>query len=137
MIAMRHGCQKWRRIVAKRTPEDVCIEYAIAAEAVRKYTRLMRANPCTEASEGEFITGAPGLGGFVSDCLSEFFAAPKGPGGEFPRYKEFHDLMCDGCKARLDAINLRSAARVHLGAAKRRVEAIGKRLNAEASHGNH
>ncbi len=111
----------------KRTAEESCIEYAIAVEAVRKYTRIMRANPCTEGSRGNFIeTGEV-------ECLDEFFGAPKGPDGEFPRYQEFHDRMCDACKARLDAINLRHAARVHLGAAKRSVEAVGKRLNAEAS----
>jgi len=115
-------------MAVKKTAEDACISYATAREAVLRYTRLMRENPCTEASEGEFIDGAPGPGGFVPDCLSEFFGAPKGPDGEFPRYFEFHDAMCDACKARLDAINLRHAARVHLGAAKRSVEAIGKRL---------
>jgi len=120
----------------KRSPEDVCRDYARAVEAVRIYTRVIRENPCTEASEGEFIDGAPGLGGFAPDCLSEFFSAPKGPDGEFPRYREFHDMMCDACKARLDAINLRRAARIHLGAAKRSVEAIGKRLRkvSEVSH---
>jgi hypothetical protein len=127
----------------KRTPEEACIAYAEAVEAVRKQTRFLRdrANYCenyepTERAEYNIEAMAlvyPGYAGTSkSSCLDEFFSAPKGPDGEFPRYQEFHGRMCDACKNRLDAINLRSNARKVLGACKRSVEAIGKRSKAVA-----
>jgi hypothetical protein len=39
--------------MAKRTPEDVCIEYAIAVAAVRAQTRILRDNRCPDESIGE------------------------------------------------------------------------------------
>lgn len=109
----------------RRTPIEACIGYAIAAEAVREQTRIMRSHQCTEGSRRDtHETGEV-------ECLDTFFAAPKGPDGEFPRYQEFHDAMCDNCKARLDALNLRRDARRRLGIAKRSVEAVGKRLQKE------
>lgn len=112
----------------RRTAEDVCVEYAIAVAAVREQTRIMAAHRCTEGSRKNFNeTGE-------TECLDDFFAAPKGPDGEFPRYREFHDRMCDNCKRRLQALDDRRQARIRLGAAKRAVEAVGKRLNGEVKH---
>lgn len=114
----------------KRTAEQACVDYSIASGAVRRYTSNIRKALCIRMSDtcpdGDWGSGT---GPDIKTCLDEFFHAPKGPDGEFPRYREFHEKMCSGCKTRLDLINLRSAARVHLGACKRSVVAIGKRLH--------
>lgn len=112
---------------AKRTAVEVCVAYSFAVEAVREHTRILRDNRCEEESKGELDTASGFSVGQVSSCLDEFFQAPKGPDGEFPRFQEFYDRMCDACKKRLQAINDRREARKILGAAKRAVEAIGKR----------
>jgi hypothetical protein len=57
--------------------------------------------------------------------------------GPAPNYREYPEIayedMCDGCKVRLKAFEDRREARKRLGAAKRAVEAIGKREIAAAA----
>jgi hypothetical protein len=114
--------------------EEACARYAQCAGEIRRLTRLLRTTRCPEESGaervlyGSFSPGAPAIG----SCLDDFFAAPKGPDGEFPRYKEFYDQMCDICKAKLAAIDDRREWRKQLGAAKRVVENIGKRAKVSA-----
>jgi len=61
-------------------------------------------------------------------CLDDLFNAPKGPDGEFPRFSEYYEEMCESCKDRYNAIQERKNARRRLGTAKRGVETVGKRL---------
>jgi len=97
----------------RKSPEDVCIEYAIAAEAVREQTRIIRANRCTTAdrpSERSYTEGS------MTPCLDD-------EGLD-------RDDWCEACKVREIAIAARKSARQRLKNAKRSVEVVGKRLNA-------
>jgi hypothetical protein len=114
---------------AKRTSAEVCIEYAIAHAAVTEQTRILRDTNCEVAELGEaadWNENYPGMNGTPS-CLDELFSAPKGPEHEFPRFQEFYDKMCDPCKVKFAAVEARKDAKRRFGAAKRAVEAIGKR----------
>lgn len=117
--------------MAKRTAEEVCIEYAISVEAVREQTRIMAANRCIEesAEEVEHTTGRLVSPAVVS-CLTRHWEIV------VTKYREEPALaledMCDKCQTRLEAFEVRAAAKKRLGAAKRAVEAIGKRINKAA-----
>lgn len=96
----------------RKSPEDACVEYAIAAELVRVYTRIIRANRCTVAdspSERSFTEGS------MTPCHSDVGIDA--------------DEWCEACLKSHDAVAARRLARKRLGAAKRSVEAVGKRLN--------
>jgi hypothetical protein len=109
----------------RRTAEEVCIAYAVAVERVRFHTRIMHNHPCTEGRRKNFNeTGE-------TECLDQHFAIEVYDGGhgnpkERPSLAE--EDMCDNCRTRLQALNERKDARKRLGAAKRSVEAVGKRL---------
>jgi hypothetical protein len=114
---------------SKRTPSEVCIEFALAHSAVTDQTRILRETICEIAEPGEAADWSgnyPGSAG-VPSCLDNFFGAPKGPDGEFPRWQEFYDKMCGPCKVKLAAVEARKDAKRRFGAAKRAVDAIGKR----------
>jgi hypothetical protein len=112
---------------SKRSAEEVCVEYAIAAESVREQTRIMRNNRREEESKGE--RGAYGcVEGAQESCLSEHWSIEATPYGERPS-RAFED-MCELCQIRLKAFETRRECKRRLGAAKRAVEAIGKRLQA-------
>jgi hypothetical protein len=107
----------------KRTAEQVCIEYAIAVEAVREQTRIMRDNRCPNES-ANFTEHGMNVDG-ESSCLDDLFEIMKEGAEEDSDYEE----MCPACKIRFHALQKRRAARKRLGAAKRAVESIGKREN--------
>jgi hypothetical protein len=114
---------------SKRSAEEVCVEYAAAHAAVTAQTRILRETTCEFAEPGEAADWSgnyPGMAGTPS-CLDDFFGAPKGPDGEFPRYREFYDKMCEPCKVKLAAVEARKEAKRRFGAAKRAEAAIGKR----------
>jgi hypothetical protein len=118
---------------SKRSAEEVCVEYAIAAESVREQTRIMRDNPCTEQSGGELDLASGYSNGAQESCMSRHWNVVTGPP---PNYREepelTYDGMCEPCKIRLKAFDARRECKRRLGAAKRAVEAIGKR---EAARG--
>lgn len=117
----------------KRTAPEACIEYALAVAAVREQTRILRDTKCEieEAAErADWSENYPGSEGTPS-CLDNYFHAPKGPDAEFPRAQEFYEKMCAPCKVKLRAVENRKDAKRRLGAAKRSVESVGKRIDQE------
>lgn len=113
-----------------RTANDVTVEYAIAVECVREQTRIMAKNRCEGESKGEI-----GMSGYregaEESCLNKHWSivvvsGGHGEGREVPGMA--YDDMCDECKTRLQAFLDRREARKRLGAAKRAVETVGKRL---------
>ena len=71
------------------------------------------------------------------DCVDRLFHCPSGPDDERPRWQEFFDAMCPRCVKRLATLDERKAARAKLGAAKRTLLTVGKRLlKREAGDGN-
>jgi hypothetical protein len=122
---------------ARRSPEDVCIEYAIAAAHVRELTRKIVPGECTNMASTESLPtwGEPPAP--HEPCISRLFSLKPEYGRDRESYleasEEIQDEMCDRCRESLKAVRERKIARVRLGAAKRSVEAIGKRLNAEAA----
>lgn len=96
-----------------RTPEEVCIEYALAVECVRDQTRIILNNRCTVAdrpSERSYTEGT------MTPCLLD-------DGQE-------REDWCAACIAKDEAKTLRKDFRKRLAVAKRRIEAVGKRLQA-------
>jgi hypothetical protein len=101
----------------KRTAEEVCIEYARAAEAVREQTRIILNNRCTVAdspSERSYTEGT------MTPCWQDIGL-------------EDREDWCEECVAKDAAKTLRAQLRKRLRAAKRSVEAVGKRLMKEGS----
>lgn len=115
-----------RGTMRKRTASEACIEYAIAAQAVREQTRIMGNNRCVEESAEEIEHAAGRLvSPAVPSCLTQHWEIVVG------KYREEPALaledMCEKCQIRLEAFEARKVAKKRLGAAKRSVEAIGKR----------
>jgi len=110
----------------RKTAEQACIDYALAVADKRKYHAIICAPTCIHILEWDRTmpdTPRP------DTCLDEFFTAPKGPDGEFPRHNEFFAKLCDPCKGKLGALTLRADAGRRIGAARRSIGAIGKRLS--------
>lgn len=118
----------------KRTPEDVCIEYALAVAAVRELTRKIIPGECTTMATADALEfWQPGYKEERTEpCISQLFSLK--PSGSYDReaYLEMaYDLeeaMCERCKESLQAVRERKALRKRLGAAKRSVETVGKKL---------
>jgi len=114
----------------KRTAEDVCIEYALAAEAVREHKRYLndRSNFCEgyePAEEEDYATNYPGYRGTSrNSCLEEYDALEEVDKGAF-----IDNEMCSKCKVRLNVRFLLWLRKKDMQSAKRSVEAVGKRLN--------
>lgn len=118
----------------KRTAEDVCIEYAIAAGVVRSITDKIKPWECTKYVQGGVnLDWKPGRTEPVDPCLQQLFAK-RDPDERQDVYdeaqQEIEDEMCDRCRESLQAVRDRKVARKRLGAAKRAVDAVGKRLGA-------
>lgn len=125
----------------RRSPEDVCVQYAVAVAAVRQLTKVIgdRLNQCEIAAQacGELdaaVQSRPSIQAMLKppdmeDCLTKHWQIAIGPA---PNYREEPYLayvdMCDACQLRCDRIAERKIARKRLGAAKRAVEAVGKRV---------
>lgn len=111
----------------RRTAEDVCIEYAIAVAAVREQTAIVHKHSCTEGNRQ--YTAETG----EEECLDRHFRIEVYQAGD-DRPMERPELaaedMCENCQIRLKALDTRRGYRKRLGAAKRAVEIVGKRLNA-------
>lgn len=121
----------------KRTPEQVCIEYAIAVRIVRELTRKIVPGECIFQAAVESHPWCPGATTPIDPCISRLFSLKPEDGRNREAYLEASDEieeeMCDRCKVSLQAVRDRKDARKRLGAAKRSVEAMGKRLNARAA----
>lgn len=117
----------------RKTAEDACIDYAIWVADVRRLTKIIRENTC-EVVGDKFAQAALDLhepnDPVPESCLSQHWQITNGGP---PSYYEIpllpFDEMCAQCKTAWHAITDRREARKRLGAAKRSVEAIGKRLN--------
>jgi len=123
------------------TPEMACMNYAYAVLAVRTQTRIMRENPCeiTSSIEAEYraaLESRPSNAGILvhpegqrEDCIALHWQVDTGPALNFVEtpHMAFED-MCASCMVRYQAIMQRKEARKRLGAAKRSIEVVGKRL---------
>ena len=108
------------------TAEQACANYAAYHEAVRQWTTIMKANPCTQFEKNEREIGC-GLKE-SSECIPLHWS-DYGM-GDGPMLKE--EDMCSGCQATLAAYHSRKIARQRLGASKSTVLAVGRRINAES-----
>lgn len=130
----------------KRTPEEVCIAYAEAVAEVRRLTAKIGTCECLRVKgwhdrceEYWRIYGdSPEADVFREEnpatCLFDYFHAPVGPEGDVhpATAKELMANLCSPCSEAYEYIQTRKSARQAVGAAKRAVEAIGKRLKVEA-----
>lgn len=120
----------------KRTAQDVCIAYADAVAEVRRLTRKIGTCDCIRVAawnklwadwtEDQNLPCEPQ----PSTCLYVLWNLPQGPEGEVhpQRIEEAHAEMCGPCSEAYEYIQARKLARRAVGAAKRSVEAMGKRL---------
>ena len=115
----------------KITAEQACANYAADHEAVKQWTAIMKANPCTQWEENrdEIGTGLKESSECISLHWTLEYASPRIDGREVPMLAE--EDMCAGCRASLAAYHSRKIARQRFGASKRTVLAIGKLLNRE------
>lgn len=116
--------------MAKRTPEDACIEYAIANAEVRRISKAIGSYQCL--LEAEFCAG-PQLGAIPDTCIKQFYTTHVEGYETFPNMEE--EEMCDACKSKHALVLERKVARQRFGKAKRMVTSVGKRLNAAAPDG--
>lgn len=131
-----------------RTPEQVCIAYAEAVAEVRRLTskigiceciRSVRWNAEVEEywrdrEDSVSLPAAP-YGEAPTTCLHDYFHAPVGPEGDIHpnTARELMANLCSPCSEAYEYIQTRKKARQAAGAAKRAVEAVGKRLKAVQS----
>jgi len=119
----------------RRTPEDVCIEYAIAVMAIRAQTCILASFPCGEGYTRAIDISVDETDGYFEppdeSCMDKHFRIETYQAGD-DRPTERPELaaedMCENCQKRLQAINDRKDARKRLGAIKRSIEVVGKRL---------
>ena len=110
---------------SRRTAEEVCIEYHLAAAEIRRISAVIKAQVCQRDRDyQEALKTNPRADFPKQPCLSEYFALPRMDDGDFEGF-------CEYCQIAYDAVQERKRARQRLGAAKRAVGAVGKRLNAE------
>jgi hypothetical protein len=101
------------------TPDQACINYAAAHRDVKRPSAELGDPESAECTKRNADSG---------DCIDRLFRCPRGPDDERPRWQEFFDALCPRCKGRLATLDARKAARSKLGAAKRAVLTVGKRL---------
>jgi len=111
----------------KMTAEQACANYAANHNAVKQWTAIMKANPCTQEEKNRKEIGA-GLKG-SSECLALHWTLESYQYAPYERPTLAEEDMCAGCRATLAAYYSRKIARQRFGASKRAVLAVGKRLN--------
>ena len=101
------------------TSEQACINYAVAAEAVKLLSQSLRTGTCERVGE-HLAAVVAGMSGEPSpeECLHDFFT------DDLER-----EDMCSECERKLGLVRQRKDARLRLGQAKRAVFTVGKRLN--------
>jgi len=127
------------KLAARRTPNEACIEYAIRAEAVREWKRLLwnRANYCEHyepAEKPDHSTGYPGYEGVSKNfCLDEYDNFDPIPSDGLPSEQSVYleNNMCEACKKRLEWRQYLGMEKTMLLSARRSVETVGKRLQRE------
>jgi len=129
-----------RRVMAhkRRTADEVCIEYHLAAAEIRRISAVIKAQVCQRDRDyEEAMKTNPHPGFSKQPCLSEYFALPRIEDEHGNLHMDDGDFegFCEYCQIAYDAVQERKRARPRLGAAKRAVGAVGKRLCAEASRG--
>lgn len=119
----------------KRTAEEVCIAYARAAQVIRELTAKIKPWECTKYVQGGVNIYKLGATEPIDVCLQRLFEKRDEENESRDDYEnaqeEIEADMCARCLESLRAVRDRKKARVLLGAAKRAVEAIGKRLEAD------
>lgn len=116
-----------------RTPEQVCIAYAELAMMLREINEKIRTAICENYDPGERDTlegrGYPATS--KHECLDKFYALPLDDDGCRVRGHVFiNDEMCQRCHERYYMRIERQGLNKRVYAAKRAVEAVGKRLKA-------
>lgn len=116
--------------------EEACIAYSIAAKEVRELTKKIYPGECTRLVTCDVLPWSVRPDDTVVPCISKLFSVTHesdGCGGDMYQEKsdEIECEMCERCLESLKAVRDRKVARKRLGAAKRSVDAIGKRLNRE------
>jgi hypothetical protein len=106
----------------RMSPAQACENYAIAWATVNRLSEELGDPEYADCTKRDHETG---------DCIDRLFHCPRGPDYERPRYQEFFDALCPRCKARLATLDERKAAKAKLGAAKRTVLTVGRRLLSE------
>lgn len=121
----------------RRTAEEVCIEYASRIAEQRRLKSYLndRKNFCEHyapSEKADSATNYPGYEGVSRNhCLQQYDALDPLPDGGLPSEQStfLENEMCAACKLRLDVRGTLWMAKQAVTAAKRSVEAIGKRLN--------
>lgn len=110
--------------MAQRSANDVCIEYAIAVAEVRRLTKALGTSICKRVIDEDFSR--------EGTCLKNLWEmVPERNGEGNCSHEDFAEAVAELCTACAEArrlIDERRDARKRLGAAKRSVEAIGKRV---------
>ncbi len=106
----------------KITAEQACINYAIASIKVSRLTKELGQCLCERIKEYEAFC--------VSNLSNEVIKTPDSCLFELFHQDRYADDCCQECDRALDLIRQRRPFRAKLGAAKRSILAIGKRLNA-------
>ena len=115
---------------SRRTAEEVCIEYHLAAAEIRRISAVIKAQVCQRDQDyEEALKTNPALDR-LQPCLSEYFALPRIEDEHGNLHMDDGDFegFCEYCQIAYDAVQERKRARPRLGAAKRAVGAVGKRL---------
>jgi hypothetical protein len=116
---------------SRRTAEEVCIEYHLATAEIRRISAVIKAQVCQR--DIDFDSSVYAQDDRKQPCLSEYFALPRIEDDHGNLHVDDGDFegLCEYCQIAYDAVQERKRARPRLGAAKRAVGAVGKRLNAE------
>jgi hypothetical protein len=120
---------------SRRTAEEVCIEYHLAAAEIQRISAVIKAQVCQRDRDFE-ATRDSRPSNYIDQkppCLTEYFTLPRLEDDHGNLHLDDGDFegFCEYCQIAYDAVQERKRARPRLGAAKRAVGAVGKRLNAE------
>lgn len=115
----------------RRTPEQVCIDYAELAAMLRDLGRRIHTSVCESYDSGQPDTlegrGYPATS--KRECLDKFYALPLDDDGcRIGGHAFIYDDMCQACHQRYYGRIERQGLMRRVYAAKRAVEAVGKRL---------
>ena len=111
----------------RRTAAEVCIEYHLAAAEIQAVSAKIEVWGCTAPDVVDPKQR-------IEPCVCRLFKIKPewdSDGQNWNEAEEFESEMCDHCTEMLKLIRERRKLKARLGAAKRAVGAVGKRLNAE------
>jgi hypothetical protein len=122
----------------RRTADEACIEYHLAATEIRRISAVIKAQVCQRWRDYEEVRKTnPFTDPPNENCIGEYFKLPRLEDDHGNLHLDDGDFegFCEYCQIAYDAVQERKAARPRLVAAKRAVGAVGRRLCAEASRG--